>query len=476
MGKPTGFLEFRRLESHERPTIERINDYREIQICPADDELRDEGARCMDCGIPFCHSFGCPVYNLIPEWNDAIYKGQWREAWERLERTNNLPEVTGRVCPAPCEASCTLAINDNAVSIKKIELAVAERAFEKGWTEPKPPKSESGQRIAVIGSGPSGLAAAQQLRRRGHRVTVFEKAQRLGGLLRYGIPDFKLEKWVLDRRIEQMTAEGVEFETGVVIGVDLSARYLRMKYDVLLLTMGAGTPRDLSVPNRDKTGIYFAMEYLTRSNRVISKEANKKVLISAQGKDVLVIGGGDTGSDCVGTAIRQKARSVTQVEILPEPREWHKPNNPDWPYWPNILRTSTSHAEGCSRDWGISTKSFEYEDHRVTAARCARVSWSSLDSSSRSSMSEIPNSEFSIKADLVLLAMGFIHVEHSPLLGDLGVRLDERGNIEVDERYSTSIDGIFAAGDANTGASLVVRAINHGRRAAEGVDAHLRSR
>ena len=473
MGKPTGFIEFARLRVDDRPIAERKKDYREIPFKPGKSALEREGARCMDCGIPYCHSMGCPVYNLIPEWNDAVFRGQWREAWERLELTNNLPEITGRVCPAPCETSCTLAINTEPVSIKKLELAIVERAFEDGWVIPRPPKRESRRRIAVVGSGPAGIAAAQQLRRMGHQVSLFEKSGKIGGLLRYGIPDFKLEKQILDRRLEQMEIEGVDFETNVIIGEDLSARYLQRKYDVILLTMGAGSPRDLRVPGRDLSGVYFAMEYLTQSNRSVSGDIHENKIISACGKNVLVIGGGDTGSDCVGTANRQGAAKVQQIEIMPKPLEWNEPHNPQWPEWPNILRTTTSHEEGCHRQWCINTSQFDGIDGSVKQVKCSKLRWSKKDAVSRPEMEEISGSEFVLSADLVLLAMGFVHVEHSKLLSDLGVDLDNRGNIATDASYRTSIDGVFSAGDANSGASLVVQAINHGRRAATSIGEYL---
>ncbi len=473
MGKPTGFLEYDRLQPHERPIKERIRDFREIALSPAEDELRKEGARCMDCGIPFCHSVGCPVYNLIPEWNDAVYRGQWREAWERLEMTNNLPEITGRVCPAPCESACTLAINSEAVSIKKIELAVSEKAFAEGWVIPRRPGRETGARVAVVGSGPAGLAAAQQIRRAGHRVTLFEKSEKIGGLLRYGIPDFKLEKRILDRRLEQMSLEGVEFETGVTIGEDLSARYLRKKFDVILLTMGAGTPRDLPVEGRSAEGIYFAMDFLTRSNKFVSGEISRKELISAEGRNVLVIGGGDTGSDCVGTATRHSAASVTQIEIMPKPLEWSDPVNPEWPFWPTILRTSSSQAEGCTRDWCVLTKKFTTANGYVDGAECVRIEWRKENPEARPETVEIPGSDFTLDTDMVLLAMGFLHVDHTRLLEDLEVSYDGRGNIETDGDYMSDVPGVFAAGDAKTGASLVVRAINHGRKAAEAVNRYV---
>ncbi len=474
MGKATGFLEFSRAPTQSRPIAERIRDYREIPLKSSGDIIEQEGARCMDCGIPFCHSIGCPVVNLIPEWNDAVYKGQWREAWDRLELTNNLPEVTGRVCPAPCEPACTLSINAEPVSIKKIELAIVEKAFEEGWVVPRPPRTETGKRVAVVGSGPAGMAAAQQLRRAGHQVTLFEKADKIGGLLRYGIPDFKLEKHVLDRRIRQMELEGVEFETGVTIGNDLSARYLHNKFDVLLLTMGAGSARDLDIPNRDLDGIHLAMDFLARSNRFVSGDIHRSELISAKDKNVLVIGGGDTGSDCVGTSIRQGAETVRQIEIMPKPMDWKESSNPNWPHWPNILRTSTSHQEGCERDWSVNSKEFLGESGAVCSVRCSRIEWEKTDPFSRPKMVDVLGSEFSIKAELVLLAMGFVHVEHSKLTDGFGVQYDSRGNILTDLNYSTTVDGVFAAGDANTGASLVVRAIDHGRRAAQSIIDYLR--
>ncbi|MAG13768.1 MAG: glutamate synthase [Spirochaetales bacterium] len=473
MGKPTGFIEFSRLRVTDRPIDVRKLDYWEIPLKPNQPELEREGARCMDCGIPFCHSMGCPVNNLIPEWNDAVYRGQWREAWERLELTNNLPEITGRECPAPCETSCTLAINVEPVSIKKLELSIVEKAFEEDWVVPRPPKKESGRRIAVVGSGPAGLAAAQQLRRMGHQVSLFEKSDKMGGILRYGIPDFKLEKRILDRRLEQIEREGVDFETNVIIGEDLSARYLQRKYDVILLTMGAGSPRDLSVPGRELEGIHYALDYLTLSNKYVSGDLAEKDIISASGKTVLVIGGGDTGSDCVGTAIRQGAKKVQQIEIMPKPPEWNEPHNPQWPEWPNILRTSTSHEEGCHRQWCINTSRFDGADERVKRAACTEVIWKRKDPASRPYMEAVAGTDVAIDADLVLLAMGFVHVEHSKLIDDLCLALDERGNIATDGSYKTSLENVFAAGDANTGASLVVRAINHGRRAAASIAEYL---
>jgi glutamate synthase (NADPH/NADH) small chain len=475
MGKADGFLEYKRKLAPKRPVPERLKDYQEISKPLLNEEIHKQGARCMDCGIPFCHALGCPVFNLIPEWNDAVYRGQWHDAFERLSLTNNLPEVTGRVCPAPCETACTLAINEAPVTIEQIELSIIEKAFAEGWVKPKPPAKETGKKIAVIGSGPAGLAAAQQLRRMGHGVTVFEKSSRIGGLLRFGIPDFKLEKWVIDRRLEQMRAEGVRFETDTEAGVKIPAAELQKNFDVILLTMGAGAPRDLKVPGRELSGVHFAMDFLTLSNKALSGEIKPDQTLSAKGKTVLVIGGGDTGSDCVGTSNRQGAKKVYQVEILPKPRDWKEPWNPSWPNWPSILRTSTSHEEGCERDWAITTKEFKGKDGKVHEVHCARVEWTLDKSSGQYSMKEIPGSEFVLQADLVLLAMGFVHVEHSRLLTDLGVQFDARGNVQTDQNYKSTVPGVFAAGDTVRGASLVVWAISQGRQAAQAIHSHLQS-
>ncbi|HNX68483.1 MAG TPA: glutamate synthase subunit beta [Candidatus Omnitrophota bacterium] len=475
MGKPEGFLEYQRALGAKRPVAERLKDYKEIPQRLSPEDLKKQGARCMDCGIPYCHAIGCPVYNLIPEWNDAVYRGQWRDAYERLSLTNNLPEVTGRVCPAPCEAACTLSINSAPVTIEQIELAIVERAFAEGWVKPQPPQTETAKRVAVIGSGPAGLTSAQQLRRRGHQVTLFEKSAKAGGILRYGIPDFKLEKWVLDRRIEQMKAEGVKFEMNVNAGETVTAAQLKKDFDAILLTMGAGEPRDLKIPGRELPGVHFAMEFLTLSNRRVSGEASAAPAISAKGKTVLVIGGGDTGSDCVGTSNRQGAKKVYQYEILPKPREWKEPWNPVWPNWPQILRNSTSHEEGCERDWAITTKRFTARDGNVHEAHCARVEWSLDKTTGQYSMKEIPGAEFVLQADLVLLAMGFVHVEHSKLFTDLGVQFDARGNVLTNGNFLSSAPGVFAAGDTVRGASLVVWAISQGRQAAQAVDVFLKS-
>jgi glutamate synthase (NADPH/NADH) small chain len=476
MGKITGFLEYHPVKASNQTTGERIKHYNEFTPLLADKEISLQGARCMDCSTPFCHSTtGCHLANLIPEWNDLVYLGRWFEAYQRLELTNNFPEFTGRVCPAPCETACNLAINDCSVTIKQIELAIIEKAFKEGWIMARPPGKESGRKIAIIGSGPAGLAAAQQLRRSGHDVTVFEKSPKIGGILRYGIPDFKLEKWVIDRRLEQMRAEGIGFETDINIGEDLSTRYLQKSFDVILLTVGAGEPRDLNVPGRKLAGIHFAMDYLTKSNMHVDGLLKMNQIITAQGRRVLIIGGGDTGSDCVGTARRQGAKDIYQYEILPKPQEWHNLWNPEWPKWPNILRTSTSHEEGCIRDWGILTKSFQGSHGRIKEANFTRVEWLEDHSQGNILMKEVPGSDFSLEIDLVLLAMGFVHVEHNRLNNELGIAYDNNGNIVTDHAYRTSVEGIFAAGDANIGASLVVQAIYHGREAAKAVDQYLQS-
>jgi glutamate synthase (NADPH/NADH) small chain len=474
MGHPSGFLDAERVSYSYLPVDQRVKSWQEFIVPVPEAELKRQGSRCMDCGIPFCHSTGCPVYNLIPEWNDLVYRGDWKEALVRLEMTNNLPEVTGRLCPAPCEASCTLSINAAPVTIKQIELAIVERGFAEGWIVPRPPRVLSGRRVAVVGSGPAGLAAAQQLRRAGHEVTVFESSPRVGGLLRYGIPDFKMEKHVIDRRVAQMEAEGVRFETGVTIGEDISARYLRGTFDVILLAMGAGQPRDLPVPGRQLRGVHYAMDFLVPSNRFQEGAIPESQIINARGASVLVIGGGDTGSDCVGTANRMGARKVYQFEILPKPPVWKEPTNPSWPAWPNILRTSSSHEEGCERDWSITTRELIGEGECLKEGRFARVEWT-REKGGPMKMVEIPGSDFSLKLDLVLLAMGFLHVKHGKIIDELGVEYDPRGNIRCNPDYSTSAPGVFAAGDANTGASLIVRSIFHGREAAKNIDRYLRS-
>jgi NAD(P)H-dependent glutamate synthase small subunit len=473
MVKPTGFLEYQREDPPHRPVSERILDFLEVEEMLPPSRLQLQAARCMDCGIPFCHSYGCPVKNRIPDWNDLIYRKQWRKALDLLHATCNLPEVTGRVCPAPCETACTLSINQEPVTIRHIELQIVERGWTEGWIVPEPAPRKTGRKVAIVGSGPAGLSAAQQLARAGHDVVVFEKANRAGGLLRYGIPDFKMEKWVIDRRLEQMRAEGVVFETGVNAGVDLSVTYMRRTFDAILVASGATVPRDLPATGRPLSGIHFAMEFLARQNRRNAGEtipADQE--IDTAGKHVVVIGGGDTGSDCVGTGRRQGAASITQVELLPEPPKMRAPFNP-WPTWPVVMRSSSSHEEGCTRLWSVTTKEFAGAGNAVKKLRCAKIEWSEPDASGRRDFREIPGSEFELPADLVLLAMGFVHVEHGPLVHDLGLALDSRGNIRVDADWMTSTPGVFAAGDSTLGASLVVRAIDGGREAAEGIGRYL---
>ncbi|MCE5278560.1 MAG: glutamate synthase subunit beta [Planctomycetaceae bacterium] len=470
MGKPTGFTEYQRQDVPHRPVGQRVKDFFEIDL-PLDEEaLRTQAARCMDCGIPFCHGAGCPLGNRIPEFNDLVYQNRWAEALEILHSTNNFPEITGRICPAPCEASCTLNINDDAVLIKHIELQIAERGWEQGWIKPMPAAVKSGQRVAVIGSGPAGLAAAQQLARMGHDVVVFEKDARPGGLLRYGIPDFKLDKRILDRRIEQMKAEGVEFQCNAVIGEDLSGKYLRNRFQAIVLTMGAGRPRELDVPGRGLENVHLAMEYLAQQNRINSGEIVDGDIISAKGRVVVVIGGGDTGSDCVGTARRQGAREIHQYEILPQPPR-RRPSDTPWPTWPRILRTSSSHEEGCTRRWCVLTKRLSGIGETVRELHGIEVAWTHK--GGRWDMKEVPGTNFTQAADLVLIAMGFVHVEHSGLVEDLGCQLDERGNVKI-ANCATSVPGVYAAGDAQSGASLVVRAIASGRETAAAVDKYLR--
>ena len=473
MGKPTGFITYSRQDPPKRPVEERIQDYQEFAGPLPTPELEVQAARCMDCGIPFCHVYGCPVKNLIPDWNDMVYKRKWRRALDLLHATNNLPEITGRVCPAPCEPACTLAINQPAVTIKQIELQIVERGWEEGWIEPEPAHTKTGKKIAIAGSGPAGLAAAQQLARTGHEVVVFERSDRIGGLLRYGIPEFKLEKWVIDRRIEQMIAEGIVFETGVEAGVDISGRYMRRTFDAILLTTGAGVPRDLKVPGRELGGIHFAMEFLVQQNRRNEGELlprEKEIL--ATGKNVVVVGGGDTGSDCIGTARRQGAREIVQVEILSKPPARRLPENP-WPTWPHTLSVSSSQEEGCERLWNVATKSFVGKEESVESLRCVRVEWSDPDEAGQRTIREIPGSDFEINAELVLLAMGFLHIEHGPLVRELELETDDRGNLRVDMNFMTPVPGVFAAGDSVMGASLVVRSIDSGRLAAAAIDGYL---
>jgi glutamate synthase (NADPH) small chain len=473
MAKPNGFLEYPREEPSKRKAADRTRDFREFELPLPLDRLHRQAARCIDCGVPYCHAFGCPLENRVPDFNNMVYQGQWQRALDLLHETNNFPEVTGRLCPAPCEAACTLSLLGSPVTIRHIELQIVEWGWREGVIKPEPGRSQSGKKVAVIGSGPAGLAAAQQLARAGHEPVVFEQSEKIGGLLRYGIPDFKLEKWILDRRIDQMRVEGVRFETGVQAGVDLSARYLRRSYSALVLAVGSGIPRDLVVPGRDLEGIVFAMRFLSLQNRMVDgEEIPPAEWVDARDKNVVVIGGGDTGSDCVGTARRQGAKSVTQVEILPKPPERREPSNP-WPNWPNIMRLSSSHEEGCERMWSVSTKAFLGESGRVAGLQCARLDWNGSDPDGRRVCTEVPGSDFEIPADLVILAAGFMHAEHGSLIRDLGLGLDGRGNLGVSSGLVTSNPGVFAAGDAVLGPSLVVRAIRQGREAAASADRYL---
>jgi glutamate synthase (NADPH/NADH) small chain len=457
MGKVTGFMEAPRRMPAKRPVDERIKDFLEVYEGFSEEQAREQGSRCMDCGIPFCHT-GCPLGNIIPDWNDLVYRGKWKEAIERLHLTNNFPEFTGRICPAPCEAACVLGINDDPVTIEMIENAVANRAWEEGWVKPEPPKRLTGRCVAIVGSGPAGLAAAQQLRRKGHEVVVFEKADRIGGLLRYGIPDFKLEKRVIDRRLDQMSQEGVRFRTGVHVGVDLPAAELRKKHDVVLIATGSEKPRDLPIPGRDLAGIHFAMDFLCQQNRRVAGEVPvPESVITARGKHAIVIGGGDTGSDCIGTCHRQGALSVTNLELLERPPDERAPTSP-WPEWPLVFRTSTSHEEGGTRLFSVMTKRFVGEGGRVSELEAVKIRFGEPDETGRPPIHEIPDSTFRIRGDLVLLAMGFVHPVQAGLLRDLGIKLDARGNAETDSHCMTS---------------ELVWAIREGRDAAEGIHTYL---
>jgi glutamate synthase (NADPH/NADH) small chain len=488
MGKLTGFLEYERLaEAHEEPEA-RKKHYHEFIAHLSDEEAKIQGARCMDCGVPFCMT-GCPVNNIIPDFNDLVYRQDWKNAIETLHSTNNFPEFTGRICPAPCEEACTLRINEDAVGIKSIEHAIIDKAWEEGWVAPQPPARKTGRKVAVVGSGPAGLAAAQQLARAGHAVAVFEKGDRIGGLLRYGIPDFKLEKWIIDRRIEQMRAEGVEFRAGVLVGSlapgpeivndaqhSVNARELLGEFDAIVLAGGAEQPRDLPIPGRKLDGIHFAMEFLPLQNRRVAGDKGIRDLWATD-KHVVIIGGGDTGSDCVGTSNRHGARSITQFELLPMPPDVDR--NPVWPYWPVRLRTSSSHEEGVERDWAVTTREFRGENGKVKALVAARVKWEKDPASGQMKMVEMPGTDFELPADLVLLAMGFVSPVQS-LLEGFGVAKDPRGNAKATTDgtgcYQTSVPKVFAAGDMRRGQSLVVWAIREGRQCARAVDEFLMGR
>ncbi len=469
MGKITGFMELERIKEVVLPVEERIRNYREFILTLKDEEAAKQGARCMDCGIPFCQS-GCPVNNIIPDWNDLVYRHDWRQALDVLHSTNNFPEFTGRVCPAPCEAACTLNINADPVGIKSIEHFIIDRGWEEGWVVPQPSSARTGKRVAVVGSGAAGMACAQQLARAGHDVVLFEKSDRIGGLLRYGIPDFKMEKFHIDRRVAQMRAEGVEFRVGVHIGGtaagSVPASALLEEFDAVAITAGSEHPRDLNVPGRSLEGIHHAMDFLPLQNRRVAGDADVPPL-SAHGKHVVVIGGGDTGSDCVGTSNRQAAASIVQFELLAQPPE-HENKPLVWPYWPIKLRTSTSHEEGCERDWAVQTKAFRGEGGKVKALVACRVDWKD------GKLYDVPGSEFELKADLVLFAMGYVHPIHEGMLDELGVKYDARGNVAADtETYQTSVPKVFAAGDTRRGQSLIVWAIREGRQCARAVDEFL---
>lgn len=477
MGKPTGFIEISRIDRRYEPTADRVVHYREFVIPLSDEEVSQQGARCMDCGIPYCHQ-GCPVDNLIPDWNDLVFHNDWQQAIETLHSTNNFPEFTGRICPAPCEAACTLNLDDKPVTIKTIECAIVDKAWKENWIKPQIARHRTGKRVAVIGSGPAGLACAQQLARAGHHVAIYEKADQIGGLLRYGIPDFKLSKGLIDRRMAQMRAEGVEFHTNSHVGVSIPVEQLRNDYDAVILAGGAEKPRDLPVPGRELKGVHFAMDFLTRnSKRVQGIHVSDEEFISANGRHVVVIGGGDTGSDCIGTSNRHGARSIAQIEILDRPPE-REDKGLTWPNWPNRLRTSTSQEEGCQRMWNVLTKGFVGDANgRVRAVQYVLVRWDK-DAAGRWQMTEVPGTEGEIPADLVLLAMGFVHPVHEGLLHSLqqeaDLAMDARGNIssstEGPDAYCTNVQGIFTAGDMRRGQSLVVWAIREGRQCAHAVD------
>ena len=476
MGNPTGFLEIDKKERNYEDPKDRLKHFKEFIVPLTNEEVSKQGSRCMDCGIPYCHQ-GCPVNNLIPDWNDLVYKHEWKKALDTLHSTNNFPEFTGRICPAPCEAACTLNLTDNPVSIKTIECSIVDYGWEKGWIKPQLPKKHTDKKVAIVGSGPAGLACAQQLARLGHGVVVYEKNERIGGLLRIGIPDFKMEKTLIDRRMAQMQSEGVQFKTNSEIGNNISTNQIIDNFDAVSVCIGSEVPRNLEVKGRNLKGIHFAMDFLSQQNDMVAgKTISKDILISAKGKKVLVIGGGDTGSDCVGTSNRQGATSVHQLELLPQPPV-NENKQLTWPNWPMKLRTSTSHQEGCERQWSILTKSFEgNENGEVTKLICVEVEWKKSEDGSMK-MIEVEDSEFEIEADLVLLAMGFVHPIHEGLVNNLSLKLDQRGNVEADEiSFKTSSDKVFVAGDCRRGQSLVVWAISEGRKCAERIDNFLKEK
>ncbi|EKO3560952.1 glutamate synthase subunit beta [Vibrio fluvialis] len=472
MGKPTGFLEFGRELPKKIDPKERIKNNKEFVLnAEFGNKINQQASRCMDCGVPFCHN-GCPIGNIIPEFNDAVYRESWEEAWHILSSTNNFPEFTGRVCPAPCESACVLGINQDPITICNIEKTIVERAYQDGYAKPKTPRTRTGKSIAIIGSGPAGLAAAEQLNSAGHTVTVFERDEKVGGLLRFGIPDFKLSMDVIDRKINLMAEAGVKFEVNAHVGVDINAQQLRQEFDAVLLTGGSTVPRNLPIPGRELSGVYFAMQFLAQNNRRANNMDLKTDEIHAKGKHVVVIGGGDTGSDCVGTSNRHGAASITQVEIMPMPAD-KRPANMPWPQYPMILRTSTSHEEGCERHWNILTKEFIGNDNgEVTGLRIADIVWKEAAAGERPSFEEVAGSERVIPCDMAFLAMGFLHPEPHGVLAQLDIKLDERGNVAT-QNFATNQKGVFAAGDMRTGQSLVVRCINEGRESARAVDEYL---
>jgi len=467
MGKASGFKEVDRNTEKRLSVDKRVKNWKEIYVPWSKEEASVQASRCMDCGVPFCNN-GCPLGNLIPEWNDLVYKQDWETAYKRLSATNNFPEFTGRICPAPCEAACTLSINNDPVTIEMIEKNIIEKAFESGFVKPEPPTKRTGKKVAVIGSGPAGLAASQQLNRAGHLVTVFERSEEPGGLLRYGIPEFKLEKSVVKRRIDLMEQEGIKFVCSTNVGIDITAEELKEQFDAICLSGGSTVPRDLPIEGRNLDGVHFAMEFLTQPNW---EGESKKIPITAKNKNVVVIGGGDTGADCLGTSIRQGAKKITQIEILPEPPKSRKSNNP-WPEWPMILRTSSAHEEGGERDYNVLTKNF-YGNGKVEKLICEKVEWVENNETGRPDLKPLENSAFEIEADLVLLAMGFVHPLQEGLLNDLSVEFDQRGNVKTDNNLMTNIDGVFSCGDMQRGQSLVVHAIASGRSCAKKIDLFL---